>query len=236
MNALSISSPTDSCVRNKRGFTLVEILVAMFVFAILASTLFGSFNFLFKNVDALKDAGVVHDMASRCLLRFIVDLESAQVTPRAFYTVSDSIGESDPFRIVGGVGIPGSDGEPGLRFSSRAHLPFYGHSEEDSAEIVYYFDREDDGSGVLRRADRVFAEEPFEASEKDPVVCESVESVSFAFFDGEGNRFDHWDSDSVSFDYSTPTSVEIRLGVSGKSGIFEFGTRTAIPVVREKKK
>ncbi len=235
MNALSLLSPTDSCDRNKRGFTLVEIIVAMFVFAILASTLFGSFNFLFKNVDALKDAGVVHEMASRCIVRFIMDLESARITPRAFYTVADSMGDSDPFRIVGGPDIPGSDGEPGLRFSSSAHLPFYGGPEEGTAEIVYYFDRNDDGSGVLRRADRIFFEEPFEASENDPVICESAESVSFAFFDGEGNRSEHWDSDSEAFYYTTPASVEIRLRVSGKSGSFDFGTRASIPVVREKK-
>ena len=236
MDRFSGSKHTGSRVRNDAGFTLVEIMVAVFVFAILVTTLFSSFNFLFKNVDSIRDAGKYHDMAARFQLRFIMDLESAVVTPRAFY-IPPEIGEPpDPHRIAGGYEISGSDGEPAIRFSSLTHLPFYGDLESETAEIVYYFDpAEGEEGGVVRRSDRVVHDDDFQASEGDPVVCESVESVSFTFFDQDGDAHDQWDSDSDKFSRATPRAVELAFRLSGKSGAFDFGTRVVLPAFREKR-
>ena len=237
MDRLSGSRPTGSCVRNNAGFTLVEILVAVFIFAILVTTLFSSFNFLFKNVDSIRDAGKYHDMAARFQLRFIMDLESALVSPRAFYIPPEIGAPPDPHRIVGGPDIPGSDGEPAIRFCSLAHLPFYGDFESETAEIVYYLDpAEGEEYGVVRRSDRVVYDDDFQVSEDDPVVCESVESISFAFFDREGNEHDHWDSDSDRFYYATPSAVGLRFRIAGKSGAYDFGTRVALAAFREEQK
>ena len=88
----------------------------------------------------------------------------------------------------------------------------------------------------MKRADRVLVDKPFEASEKDPAVCESVESISFSFFDREGNEFDRWDSDSEEFGRATPAAVEVRIRIAGESGPFDLGTRVTIPVFREKRR
>jgi prepilin-type N-terminal cleavage/methylation domain-containing protein len=50
-----------------RGFTLLEVLIAMVIFAVVATTIFGSFNFIFSTTDAFDGGMAVHESARACL-------------------------------------------------------------------------------------------------------------------------------------------------------------------------
>ena len=234
MNKHIILVHTGFYDHNKKGFTLLEILLAIFIFSILVTSVFGSFNFILKNVNGLKDIMEIHDMGSRCIQRMVLDLESIHVTPQTIYETHKSRDISDPHPVKGGPRISGSYSNPALMFSSHAHLPFYGHGGTGVAEIVYYMEKTTYNDGRLKRSDRLFSDTAFEPSKTDPVVCDSVASLTFSFFDCEGNKSDYWDSNSGEFSFSTPSAIGIYLEIEGKSGIYPFKTLVSLPVVRNK--
>lgn len=234
INKPIISVHTSFYDHKKKGFTLLEILLALFIFAVLVTTVFGSFNFTLKNVNSLKDIMKIHDMGSRCIQRMVLDLESIHVSPQTIFETHKSRDISDPHPVRGGPRISGSYGNPALMFSSHAHLPFYGHGSTGVAEIVYYMEKTAYNDGRLKRSDRLFSDTSFEPSEKDPVVCESVASLTFSFFDSEGNQYGHWDSNSGEFSFSTPSAIGIFLEIEGESGLYPFKTLVSLPVVRKK--
>jgi general secretion pathway protein J len=207
--------------------------LAIFIFSILVTTIFGSFNFLLKNEPVLNDIIEIQNMGNRSLQRILTDLESIRITPPTIYKMQKSRDVSDPFAIKGGKSLSGLYGNPALRFSSQAHLPIYGNSDRGVAEIVYYLEKISQNTGVLKRSDRLFNDTVFEPSEKDPVICESVISFNVSFFDKQGNEYDHWDSESREFYFSTPSAIGIFIKISGKSEIHDFGTVVKIPVGRD---
>jgi general secretion pathway protein J len=104
------------------------------------------------------------------------------------------------------------------------------------AEIVYYVHMTDRDGLVLRRADHLYPFPEFKPSDKDPVLAKHIHSLSFAFFDDEGNAHESWDSDSEEFGYATPRAIAINIGLPGKSEPKLFGTKISLPIYREAKK
>lgn len=115
---------TSSCGRHSaRGFTLLEILIAISIFAVVVTTIFGSFNFVFGNVDAIESGMTDYEAARDGLNRMLADLGSIYVSQPPVYVIPDSSSEQDPYRVVGDVAALGG-GELGrLRFASFSHLP-----------------------------------------------------------------------------------------------------------------
>lgn len=232
-NRLTISGHTDFSALKDKGFTLLEILLAIFIFSILVTTVFGSFNFLMKNRTGLIDIIEIDNMSSRFIQRLVLDLESIHISPHTTFAILKNRDIPDPYPIKGGNVIQGHHDGPALRFYSHSHLPFYNSSITGVAEIIYYLEKVSHDTNNLKRSDRLFHNKPFEPSDKDPIVCESVKFLSFSFFDKEGNRFDQWDSDSQEFDFSTPSAIAISFQVAGESGNYDFKTMIRIPVTRD---
>lgn len=51
------------------GFTLIEILIAIFIFAIVVTTIFGSYRSVFGDVETLGKGTALYEMARNCLER-----------------------------------------------------------------------------------------------------------------------------------------------------------------------
>ena len=68
----------------------------------------------------------------------------------------------------------------------------------------------------------------------DPVLFSNVQSLSFTYYDTEGETFDHWDSDDESFDVSTPAAIGIQLEFGENTGDGVFETTVYLPVYRRK--
>ena len=218
-----------------RGFTLVEILVAMFIFAVIATTLFGSFRSLFGQTGMVDGRMHTYAMAQNCLNRLALDLRSLHVAPPERYQPPGMENSGDPFRLVGEVVSVGSESFGRLRFASLAHLPFEDSRLRGVAEIVYYVMPDEKHHFVLRRADRIHPDTPFEESRRDPVIAEGVISLGLRYFDAKGTAHDAWDSDSGLYDYATPAAVEIALALNKASESVLFKTLVALPLSRTKK-
>jgi general secretion pathway protein J len=231
----TISQRPAASSRKAAGFTLMEILVATAILAIVVTTILASFNSVFSTTEVLDDSAATYEMAKNCLKRMVLDLESIHVSRRPLYKPPELDQPPDLYRLVASVQDAGGTGfAQNLRFASRAHVGLEKSSREGIAEIIYYVQARDDGHLALKRADNLYPYPAFEERGSDPVLCKYVKSLSFKFYDQEGIEFDVWDSDSDEFGYATPKAIGIKLELANKAISQTFETMVVLPVFREK--
>ena len=233
-----IKGDQQQAVRHRqpdRGFTLMEILVAIAILAIVVTTVLASFNSVFSTTEVLDESADIYEMAKNCLKRMTLDLESIHVTRRPMYKPPEMDQSPDPYRFVAtAVDTGGTGFAQNLRFTSRSHVGFEKNSRQGIAEVIYYPKAGNDGLLTLKRADSLFPYPEFEEKGSDPVLCKYVKSLSFKFYDRDGIEFDVWDSDSDEFGYATPKAVAIKLELAGRASSHTFETRVFLPISREK--
>ena len=218
-----------------RGFTLLEIMIAISIFAIIVTTIFTSYSSLLSGSKTSDQGTASYEMAKNCLNRMIVDLGSIHLTLPPGYS-PPVLGEPpELYRIVGEIFDIQGVSFPRLKFTSLAHLSFGGKTEKGIAEIVYYVQASGDGNYVLKRADNLYPYETFEEKAGDPVLCTDVKSLTFKYYDQDGTAFDFWDSDDEDFGYSTTKAIDINLELAESSDSLWFKTMVTLPVYREKK-
>jgi general secretion pathway protein J len=219
-----------------RGFTLLEIMIAIFIFAVVLTTIFASYNALFSGNETIEQGTASYEMAKNCLSRMMIDLESIHISLPPEYapqTVADS---HDLYRVVGEmVDIQGRE-FPKLRFTSLSHIAFGGKTQNGIAEIVYYVQIEGEDRYRLKRADNLHPYPSFEEKAGDPVLCKDLKSLTVKYYDENGTEYDLWDSDAEAFGYSTPRAIRIKLELASASEPLLFETMVTLPVFREKKK
>ncbi len=217
------------------GFTLLEILIAIFIFAIVIVTIFASYRTVFSRSGAIDEDIALSEMAHNAIIRMTLDIQSIHLTLYPAYKPPGFNAQPEPYRIVGDTVYIKDKIFPRLRFTSLAHLPFGKDRRKGTARIVYYIQYDNKDSYVLRRSDNLYPYQPFEETKGDPVLCENIKNLSIKYFDDQGEAYDTWDSESEEFGYSTPVAVEIKLEVKNSSTPFVFRTAIAVPVFREKK-
>ena len=228
-------TPLTRSPKPDSGFTLIEILIAIFIFAIIVTTIFGSYNSVFTGAEEINQGVTSYETARNCLNRIIFDLESVHLSLPPQYAPPDFNGPPDPYRIVGDTNNVQNISFPKLRFTSTAHVSFGGKTESHIAEIVYYVQATDDDNHLLRRADNLYPYQPFEEKSSDPVLCENLKSLTFKYYDREGTEYDLWDSDAEDFGYATPAAIGIKLELTGGTDSLWFKTMVTLPVYRKKK-
>ncbi|MBC2695248.1 MAG: prepilin-type N-terminal cleavage/methylation domain-containing protein [Desulfobacteraceae bacterium] len=215
------------------GFTLIEILIAIFIFSIIITTIFSSFNAILNNTGSISEGLATCDMAKNCLNRIITDLKSIHV-----YSPGDTSLDSDDllgaYRIVGENTDVGSREFSRLRFTSLAHLNFEHDMRHGIAEIVYYVQKIDKDNYVIRRADNLYPYKFFKKKDGDPLLCERVKSLEFKYYGYDGNEYDYWDSQSNEFRHSTPRAISIKLEAGDEPNSLLLETMVTIPVYRVK--
>jgi len=231
----SYQRPETSSQKPAAGFTLMEILVATAILAIVVTTVLASFNSVFSTTEVLDDSADIYAMAKNCLKRMALDLESIHVTQRPIYKPPELDQPPDPYRFVASAVDTGGTGfAQNLRFTSRAHVGFEKIFRQGIAEVIYYVKAGEDGHLTLKRADNLFPYPEFEEKGSDPALCKYVKSLSFKFYDKDGIEFDVWDSDSDEFGYATPKAIAIKLELANKTASHTFETMVSLPISREK--
>jgi len=224
-------------IHDRHGFTLIEILAAMFIFSVLLTTLFGSFRVLTSSSSALGSGSLQFEMAQGCLSRIVNDVEDIFVSLPPSYKQPETGESPDPYRVEGDISYTGGNSFSRLRFTSLAHVSFDKQQQREGvAEIVYYVHALDKGDEyVLRRSDRLYPYEPFEEKSTDPIVCKNVQDFAVTYFDGDGNETESWDSESSEFNFSTPRSIGVSLKIGDEDAPIFLSTKVHIAAYREKK-
>ncbi len=214
------------------GFTLLEIMVAIFIFALVITMVFGSFRAVFSSADAVGGDVAIFESARTCLGRMATDLAGLYVAHYPRYAKPKFNDPPDPYRLVGDATDTAGSRFSRLQFASLAHLPLNRDPRQGVCRIVYYVHQRSDESLVLRRADHLFPFPDFQESEDDPILCENVLGLEFKYLGAQDEMNDRWDSESADTEYATPRSVEIRLTVGTPSRPQEFTTRVALHAYR----
>lgn len=223
------------------GFTLLEILIAVFIFSVVMSLIFSTFNAVISRTDAIKNGMDGYEMARTCMDRITADLSAIYIEQKPLYQPPDFDDPPDPYGVFGKVTFAGNKSFSWLRFASFEHLPMTRQPEKGISEIVYYVKEEGypESEYVLKRSDVIHPYDEdyvFEEKDSDPVLCRDIEEFVLVFYDKDGNERETWDSDSDFLKYSTPYAIDIKLTLkSGQGeGTYAFYTKINLPVVREK--
>jgi prepilin-type N-terminal cleavage/methylation domain-containing protein len=194
-----------------KGFTLLEILIAIFILATVLSTIFAAYTGTFRVIRETEARTDVYAMARVALSRIQEDLESAYVYSREAPDEDSSFTEEVPF-VGEDKTIEGSDADS-LRFLSRARILL---AEEDIhsglTEIRYYVKESEERKGlVLYRSDTPEFQEKPEPETGGATLCEGLSAVRFTYVDQEGNEYDSWDSFGKESGRRLPAMVSVLL-------------------------
>jgi general secretion pathway protein J len=180
-----------------QGFTLLEILLALFIFAVVISVIFGAYIGTLKAKEETEFQVGFYQMARTVMELIREDLESA--------CISEFTGEDDE--------VNGMDADT-LSFKSRAHLVL---AEDDQAAgtagIAYYAleAEEDENSLILYRSDTPGSVDPPDPGTGGLEVCAGLGAVNFTYYDNDGDPHDSWDSSEKKAKEKLPKMVSIQL-------------------------
>ncbi len=220
----------------KNGFTLIEVLISISIFAIMATTLYSSFNLINSKSDYITSRTNIINMAKNCLWQITADLSSVHVTSLYEYRPPGDGESHDPYKIFSEMETNNDSKFYTLFFASKRYININQKSENKIANITYYVDDDPDGGFLLKRGDRTDVKNEFEKKETDPVLCKNIKSIEFTFFDNKGDTSDFWDSDSDEFGYSTPSAIGIKLELKSRlSTVYNFETAIDLKSIRNKK-
>jgi len=171
----------------QRGFTLVEILIAIFIFGIVITSVYASYRATFHIVQGSESRLVTANKARVVIERLAEDLGSIITGPGGeFHGVrhkyADSLGDD-------------------LSFVSSAHLALSKKDTFAGDTLVRYQSELDDTTGLLNlyRSEVVLLPGVEEDEEKEQklLICRGLREVRFSYLDAEGNDSDEWEVATV---------------------------------------
>ena len=198
-----------------RGFTLIEVLIAMTIMGIVMASIGTAFSQLAMGSRSLEEHGkesLALGEAARWIGR---DLEALFVNQRPLYTEGEGQDEADPYRFTLDRESVGGEEMSFLRFTSLNHLPFGDESAGGVAEVIYFV-TEEDGTLCLRRSDRLFFHDAFERESGHPTMLRGVTAFKVICIDAEGVEQESWDSESDTYGNATPVALKLTLSMGGQ--------------------
>ncbi|SCY82618.1 PulJ/GspJ family protein [Desulfoluna spongiiphila] len=204
-------------IAGDKGFTLMEVVVAVTIMGLVMATLGTAFSQLSNGAHRLEESGDDNLALGEAIRWMGRDLEGLYVDQAPLFSPGDSTDEPDPYRFTLARETVGGEEVSVLRFTTLNHLPFGESSLGGIAEVVYFI-TEEKGELRLRRSDRLFFHDPFEPASGHPVMMTRVTAFQVVCLDAEGQEQETWDSDSDTYGRATPVAVKVSLSREGASG------------------
>lgn len=209
----------------KNGFTLLEILIAIFILGVVLSTIYAAYSSTLTTIRELDDESAAYKMARITIDRMTRDLSSLQPY------------EGD-YILRGDEAAIGNRRFGFLTFWSAAHLAFGEDELSGYPATIAYFVREDAGGGkysLWRKDSPGVASDPGLTPAGGMVICRNVQWLQFKFFNENGSQSDRWDTSSRLTEQkgTLPPVVQIELGLANARAPerpFRFTTRIFLPV------
>ncbi|MBW2558254.1 MAG: type II secretion system protein [Deltaproteobacteria bacterium] len=215
----------------KNGFTLIEILIAIFILTTVLTTIYAAYTGTFRIVKDTQYADGIYSMARTAMGRMTKDIGSV-------------CGSNGSFRFVSVKSETKREEFMELSFLSSAHLNFYDERSSGIAAINYFIIEEDGEEGcILKRKDELYREKPEGAEEEVSrdggyILCEELQSLVYTFYDEVGEEYDSWnsESDSKAQHGKGPTVVSIQMAFinpDDEDRPYRFMTKVFLPVAGE---
>ncbi len=199
----------------RRGFTLMEVMVAVAITALMGAMIGVVFNTSIRAKEHVEAEAERYRMIRVAMNRMCREIGAAFVSDRydskryrdAYDRPTNFIGERDR-----------------LLFTSLAHQRLYTDAKESDQMVVEYqvkrskergVDRED----LFRRARPLNAEEKLDRGGHEEVLFEGIKKIEFAYWDSERKEWeDEWDTRRPERKSILPTRVRITLVAEDETG------------------
>lgn len=215
----------------KQGFTLLEIILAVTVLALVGTMIYGGFS-----QTALNKARVEEDVEHSRIVHMALD---RMVRELSMAFVSTHVNPSLDLRVVETAFIGKDNGKDDrIDFTSFSHRRLYRNAREsDQNEISYFVTEHPDERGmqVLARREQNRIDDDPRRGGKSQILVENIEEFNLDYFDPLlSDWVQTWDTEDVLAQPNRlPSQVRIRLSIKDPRRRGEtqtFGTRVSIPL------
>jgi len=210
------------------GFTLVEILIAIFILGLVMSTVYVSYSGILKTSHQMEKESNIYKMARTSMDRMIKDLSSLQTNSGSFdFRAKKKTLSNREFYS--------------LSFWSASHLAFGENEGTGSPATISYYVQEDEGgeSFSLWRSDIAGTKPDKEKNLSGGfLICQNIDSWRLRFYDSTGKELESWDSSSLNEQKDkAPAAVKIELtlvNLNDKEKPYKFMTKVFLPVKKSR--
>lgn len=195
-------------MRSTRGFTLMEVVIAIAITAFIGVVIGVSFNTTIANKDVIEAQAEHYRMLRAAMNRMTREISAAYVSDRY-----DSKRYRDAYdRPTNFVGTRDK-----LLFTTLAHQRLYADAKESDQMVVEYqvkssVDPKAKGRNDLVRREKVILEERMERGGTEDALFEGAKKIEFQYWNSERKQWDdEWDTRRTERKTILPTRVKITL-------------------------
>jgi general secretion pathway protein J len=209
-----------------RGFTLMEVMIAVAITALMGVMVAASFNTAFKAKELVEGEAERYRMLRTAMERMSREIAAAYVSDR--FDLRRYRDQYDrPTNFVG-------DRER-LLFTSLAHQRLYADAKESDQMVVEYTvksstDRNARGRRDLMRRENPILDEKMDRGGSEDVLFEGVQRIEFAYWDSDKKDWvTEWDTRRSERKSYLPTRVRITLVAQDENGKeMRYSTQTRV--------
>ncbi|MBW2580076.1 MAG: prepilin-type N-terminal cleavage/methylation domain-containing protein [Deltaproteobacteria bacterium] len=215
-------------LRWRSGFTLLEILIAIAILALVMSSLYGAYSGTLATTEMVESARDVDQVARLALMQMVDDFSAL------YYRKAEGENENSPFRFQGGMDAEGEGGTV-VQFASTCHLGFdVSFPSLRINRVSYVLEKQADNQRYYRlvRMELPFVDLSGEREETAVELADTVESLTLTYLNEDGETLSQWDSKAEETEGLLPRLVHIRLQLAGEKSRV-FATTVAIQVQEE---
>lgn len=199
----------------RRGFTLMEVVIAIAITAFIGVVIGVSFNTTIANKEVIETQSEHYRMLRAAMNRMTREISAAYVSDRY-----------DPKRYRDAYDRPSNfvGARDKLLFTSLAHQRLYADAKESDQMVVEYQvksspDPKARGRNDLVRREKVILEERMERGGTEDTLFEGAKKIEFQYWNSERKQWeDEWDTRRAERKTILPTRVKITLIATDENG------------------
>ncbi|MBI2082785.1 MAG: prepilin-type N-terminal cleavage/methylation domain-containing protein [Deltaproteobacteria bacterium] len=198
---------------NQRGFTLIEVLIAITLLAIISLLVWQAAGTTFASKERFDTRYEIFQSAGLSLQQMTKELESAYL-----YSTPDFLGRSGAGeQRVKTVFIGSDEGDQdSLTFTTLTHVRYLKDSKEsDQAEVSYFLEPDEESEQelwVLKKREQSPPDADSKEGGRTSILFKGISELNFRYFDSvKGEFVESWDSSSLDNINKLPRAVEILL-------------------------
>lgn len=197
----------------QQGFTLIEVMIAVSVTAMMGLMVLGTFRQVDRAHEITRDQGDRYAGACLALDRIARELSMAYISDHYDKTTSRALRER-PSAFIGK--------DDDLLFTTFSHERLARDVHESDQQVVQYTlgsDPEHPGEQALLRRQKARIDEEIEREGRKDVVADYVSSFRVLYFDARKNDWARdWSTKSTDHQNELPSRVRVELEVKLPSG------------------
>ena len=231
INRTTGRSKVSSTFKTDKGFTLLEVLLAFFIFSILFITIYTTYSGSFKTINMTENRMELYRKAAIVLERISEDLQGGYIS----LLPPNSFGQPAAYtRFLGEDNDMNGMDADNLSFFSAIQPLFSDAVDTGSGQVISYSviqGSEADELILLRSEHPEFKDET--EARQGLILSDGLQAINFTYFDDDGNVHESWDSDSEEFNGRLPRMVSISLeflNQGNPDAPFKLMTSVALPI------